>query len=459
MKLRTILFVTVVGWTSVRVHGDHVFMIKETESKLTIEKTPIPTDREVTFSCNAQSGIVDVVFPVGPGGSGSLSRLSDDRDITVSHEAGGISVLERGRNGKEWRRPTRSLDDLHHYDIRVSVISHEGARRAFLIRGYEEVNEGPVNLVVDLFAGKIPTGPGDYIIHTETYGSKIDHPVTGVAPLEYDRYLYLRARLPGAEEGVFVVDLGAGQTVVARSFLPADAAIEKLGVAQYSSAGKEVLKYAPDGATGSTEVLGGVTLTSLAFGDLVLANADVAVMASLPELGGRHVDGILGLDLLRRAPFLTLEFGEHPSIHMSSKTESAPSESFSVPFALINSHIVVTSHFNNAPVVTILDTGAPTCLLDAAAAGAAGLKPDTGEQKDARGLGGQSIRIYPAKAHSFRIGDRMFSDVALMISPLPIFAPLRVHGQSIGLLGNSTLSKLNRLEIDFGTNTIRFANK
>jgi len=459
MNCRAGVYFAAVCLMTAAAQADHVFVIKKSGSDVSIEKVPIKSGEPTTFRCNPQTGIVDVVFPVGRGGSGNLSRLPDDREIILSREADGISVLERGRNGKEWQRPIRRLDDLHDDDIRVSVISHEGMRRAFLIRSYEEAAADPIDLVVDLFAGRIPTQPGDYIIHTETYRSKIRRTVSGTTPMEYDRYLYVRARVQGGKEGVFVVDLGAGQTVVVRSFLPAGANIEKPGVSQYSSAGKEILKYAPDGATGATDVLGGATLADLTIGDLRFKNAVVAVMASLPELGGRHVDGILGLDLLRQAHFLTLEFGEHPSIRMAQELESVSAETQAVPFAMINSHIVVTTRFNNVLVATILDTGAPTCFLDEQAAKAANVKPDATGEKDARGLGGQSIKVHPAEAKEVRIGGQSFADVDLMVSPLPVFASTRVHNQSVGLLGNSTISRFARLEIDFDNNTIGFVKR
>jgi hypothetical protein len=121
--------------------------------------------------------------------------------------------------------------------------------------------------------------------------------------------------------------------------------------------------------------------------------------------------------------------------------------------------MVVTTRFNGVPVAMILDTAAPTCFLDQQAAKAAGVKPDQGSAKDAKGLGGQSIKIHPAIAKAVQIGGQSFTDMSLMVSPLPVFASIRVHNQSVGLLGNAATSQFARVVVDFNNHTIGFVSR
>lgn len=460
--MRTILFLPGLVWFAATstARGEHLFALRMAEGGVTIEKMALTDGQDLNLFCDSKGGVIDVIFPVGPGGSGSLARFTDERTITAKQSGKEISVLDRARSGRQWQRPARSIDDLHNYDIRVSVISHEGLRKAFLIRGYKDVVADPVNLVVDLFAGKIPTQPGDYLIHTETYETKIDNPRSGKAPLEYNQYLYARGRLANGSEGTFVIDLGAGQTIVAKGFLPAESTISDVGVAQYSSAGKEILKYAPQGATGTTQVLGSVTLPSFSLGELAFGDVPVAVMPQLPDLGGRHVDGIIGLDLLRRNRFLTIEYGAtapgRGTLRLDSVADETEKTAHTAPFSLINSHLVVETRVNSNPVAAILDTGSPVCFLDTQAANACGVKFDESNAKEVHGLDAGSAAARRGRIGDFRIADRTFPDADAMIGSLPVFAPLRVHNQSVGLLGNSILSRLSRLVIDFSTNQIRF---
>lgn len=460
MKLvGSIGFLVLIATSSVR--GEHLFLLRSSGGQLVIERTELMEGQERVISCDAASGVIDVIFPVGPGGSGSLARFADERTITAKRVGDEISVLDKARSGKQWQRPTRTLDDLRSQDIRVSVISHEGLRKAFLVRGYADVTPDPVEIVVDLFAGKIPTQPGDHVIHTETFRSRIEVPIEGVVPFEYDKYMYAGGTLEGGRKGLFVIDLGAGQTFVTREFLPAIAEITDVGVAQYSTAGKEILKYAPQGATGATAVLGSAKLPRLSLGELTYTDAIVAVMPKLPELGGRRVDGIIGLDLLRRNRFLTIEYGVSGSgggfLRLHSAEGGVSHALTSVPFALINSHIVVQARVNSAPVAFIVDTGAPVCFLDAQAATTVGLGLEESPSKTISGIGAGSISARTTRIPELRVAEQTLTGVDAMTGALPVFAPLRGHDQSVGLLGNTVLSQLGRTEIDFSTNQIRFS--
>ena len=438
--------------------GGWVFLLKATPAGMVVEKVLLPEGQTLVFQCTPESGYVDVVLPVGPGGSANLAQTGAGRLLIARCQDGQIQVTERAGE-KEWQRPPRSARDLAEYDIRVCVTGADGRGWAFVISQYEEVTQDTIGPVVDLFAGRVPLGPGDYVICTDTYSASAGLPATGAAPADYERYLFVRGRLPGGREGDFVLDLGAGQTVVAKAFLPADVEIREAGMVQYSAGQKEMLKYEPGGATGKVPgVLGHATLSRLVFGGIAFDDASVAVLPELPDVFGRPVVGILGIDLLRRAEVLRLVYpgdGRPGRLELRKQPSDAPNGGTVLPFSLVNLHVMVRALVNSVPVSLILDTGAPEPFLDAQAAKAAGVETQQGSAQDVRGLDAGSAQASQGVIREISLGARRDTNVSTRISALPVFDQFRAHGQAVGLLGNEFLAAVGGVEIDFGRQALR----
>lgn len=442
--------------------AEHVFILKRHGGTVLIEPMRIPADQTVSIGCNGETKIIDVILPVGPGGSGSLARLSDAHTVLVTHRDGALSVTMRGADGKTWDRPARAIAELKQQDIRVSVTGHDGVRRAFLISGYETVQDEPVGPVIDMFAGRVPMKEGDYVICTDTYEPLRIPRVYGEAPLTYDRYVFVPVRLPDGSQGDFVLDIGAGQTVIAREFLPEDIAIEQSGMVQYSAAGREVLKYEPGGATGKTSAVQGMAvLPELRAGSLVFHGASMAVMPDLSKVFKRPVAGILGLDLLRHAEVISLAYSSDGSVRlvMADKSKHTSGDTIETPMATIQSHLAVRADVNGVSTSFILDTGAPNVFLDEPAARAADIKIDETSGKDVSGLDRGSAKAVPGRIAALTWGGATFNDVPAYVSALPVFATLRVHDQPVGLLGNELFARLNFLELDLAKNKVRFRRR
>jgi len=442
------------GTFSTAAAGDaHLFVLQKTADGVEIERLTIAEDQMQVIVCGGESETIDIISPPMTGGSAGLAQGGRQRMVLARNRGGALELKERSDAGE---RDLPVFADRGACDIRVSVVSAEGRMQAFLISRYQTVREDDIGPVVDIFAGKVPMQPGDYVIGTDTY--RIDPPerVYGEAELIRDRWLFVKGRLPDGSTHDFILDTGGGQTVISQKVLPEGIEVAESQMVQYSSAGKKMLKYSAGGATGPVEsIVGHATLPSLRLGSIEFHDVTAAVLREMPDLFGRPVAGIIGIDLLRRAEFVTLSAGK-PTGKLRLSREVAPhaADVVTLPFATVQTHLMIRAHANGHPLAMILDTGAPGILLDDQAARAAGLAVDGGVT-EGRGLDEGTIQLRATSIPRFTLGDRDFENLEASAGALPVFAPLRVHGQSVGLLGNSIFDSFSIVEVDFTAGVIR----
>ena len=431
-----------------------VFVLRRTPAGVTLERRDLAAG-EHRLTRSAETGILDVILPVGPGVSGGLAQLGEPAEIVLSFRDGALGVTDRIGDA-ELVRPARLLADLVREDVRVSVVGGDGSRAAFLIDRQARVvpDDGPV---MDMFRGRLPLGPDDYAVVTETWVREAGAPVTGTAALEVSRWPFVTATGPGGREGCFLVDIGAGSTVVGRAFV-GDVPVEEAVMVQYSAGSRQLLKYTPSGATGPTRsVIGQALLPELVVGGLRFPDARVDVMDALPDMFGRPVDGILGIDLLRRCGVLSLRLGaQDAALTLSARAGDAADGAFELPFSFVSTHLAVTGRMGAAEVHWLLDSGAPGPLLDASAAQAAGLQVEDVAAGAGRGLDGGQAELFRAAPATLTLGPRSLADVGCAVSALPVFDMLRAPDQHVGLLGTSVLGRFEKVEIDFGRRVVRW---
>jgi len=439
-----------------------LFVLKQSEGAVVVEPVDVVTAEGEArrFTCGAETGVIDVILPVGPGGSGSLIRLAERRELSVACRNREIAITEHAAGGKTWQRPLRRLDDLEREETRVSVIGAGALRTSVRLVKTRDVVADEAGGVEDPFEGRVPIAAGDFVVGTETHPCAAGPELEGTAKLEVKGWPFVKATAPDGSERWLVLDLGAGATVLARDFLPADTAIETQSMTEYSGAQKRLLKYAPGGATGAVEsIAGAAVLEALEVPELSFEAARVDVMASLPGAFGRPVAGILGLDLLRRARIVSLELdGEHPRLSLAHEPSEKP-PAFEVPFSIVRSHLVVAGTVNGTTVRFFLDTGSTDSILDEAAAAVANVAWLPSKGTTAGGLDGGSVPIAPAAPTALTLGDRVLEPVAFQVSALATFAPLRVPGQAVGLLGNAFFARFARFSIDFERRVVGFWTK
>lgn len=462
----SLLLVSLGGTVAPAVAGEsdacRVFVLKRVDQSYTIESVDLADNEMKVFPANQASGIVDIILSVGYGTSGSMAKWSDGRMLTARCRAGELQVTDRHPDRKDWTRPPRKLVDLARFDLRISVTGADGAKQAFLILQNKTVVEDPVGPIVDLFGGKIPMSEGDHTLCVDTYHHMLGAHVEGEAPLEYDRWPLVTATLPDGTEGVFIADIGAGTTVVSKKFLPPDTKIEKATMVQYSSAGKKMLKYAPGGATGKVEsVLGHATLKELRFGGIRFKDAQVDVMSEMPDIFGRSIDGILGMDLMRRCDVLSMNFttkgGATPTLRMGRSSMPNGTGTLELPFTFVNSHLTVDGKLNESLVHFVMDTGCPGIILDTGAAKRIGVKAEK-KMRPGRGLDGGKAELSRGNSAALAFADRDLGAIQPKISALSCFTTLRTNNQNAGLLGNSFFSRFSKMELDFDRRIVRFVN-
>ncbi len=438
-----------------------LFVLKRVDRDFAVETINLAENETKVLPVSAGTGIIDIILPVGPGVSGSMAKWSDDTLLIARCVSGELQVTTRVANEEDWKRPARKLDDLARYDVRVSVTAADGAKRSFLILQHTQVVREEVGPVVDVFGGMIPMNEGDYTLCTDTYQHKLGSHVEGEAPLEYDHWPLVVAKLPDGTKGVFIVDIGAGTTVVIKEFLPTGTKIKKASMVQYSSGAKKMLKYAPGGATGTVDtILGHATLPELRLGSIRFENPRVDVIREIPDFFGRRIAGILGLDLMRRCNVLSMSFvgegGSTPTLRMGRSATPSGSNVLELPFTFVSSHLTVDGKINGSLVHFIMDTGAPDIILDAQAARRIGVGIEKKKMRPGRGLDGGEANFKQGQAVDLSIAGRSFGPVQPRISALSCFVILRTNKQNAGLLGNSFFSKFKRIELDFDRRVARF---
>lgn len=439
--------------------GCPVFTIERDASGLHVAREMIEEGAVLVFTRDLSAGTVDLVLPTGPGRSAGLLRATDADRIVVRFAGGKLSGQLRRVDGSTMELPSRTLAELKREDIRVSVTLGDTLRRSFFISGYESAEPDDVGPAENMFAGQLPEAltHDAAIVQTSTWTRPSGPPVSGRIALERNRWLFARGSLKDGRSGWFVMDLGASESILAKQAVPVGVTVEPLSMTERSAAGTRRLPYAPAGATGRVSgVLGHATLTSLEFDTVAWPGADVTVLDSIPDVFGRPVLGILGLDLLRRGTVVTLQLegSERASLTFTSAS-SRSQPTAETPFSWVASHVMVRGAVEGRPARWILDSGSPGTVLDAVGA-PPGPASGAAAAGTLGGIDGGSMRSEARSGGSLAVGSAKLTGVGYRVAPLTAFASLREPGVALGVLGVSELARFGCVELDFGQRKVRW---
>jgi hypothetical protein len=434
----------------------NVFLLKETGSQLAIEKV-ILEDGEVTvFSVSATSEHITVLLPFGIGQSGDIIQRSRAEGVgIVKCSDGEIHHSYRRSDGSEKPMPVVSMADMMEYDMRVNIIGASGIREAFWIRAGQSIAkaDGPV---IDMFRGAIPLQEGDYSITIEVTRHEVRVPVEGKANVVFDgEHLFVEGRIQGGESGLFIVDFGAGATVVQRDALPTDSPVERLTGLEYSDGVYREIHGIAGGLGGAVEsFLGKAPIGELGFGTAVFPDVSVSVVASIPDIGGKKPIGILGIDLLGRADVVSVAYDQDPEDLSSATLEwlaegfPLPSDAFDLPFSVASNHIFIPGSIGDVDVDFVFDTGARVSIIPTDLADAAGLVSDGRDDIQLRGLDGNVVATQHRLAPQMMLGSAKMENVTFYAGEIAVLDNWGLGNHS-AIIGNSFLGHFSRIQVDF----------
>lgn len=428
-----------------------VHVLVERAGAIDVEAVSMPAGEEVVY---ADSAIVSVVLPFGSGQSGDvIQRGQRARELRFRCANGAVQTRIVRSNGQTRDLPSVTTSDLDAYDMRVNVTGAGGYQVAFAVSGGTAVRAG--GPVLDMFQGRIPLSPGDFAITTEVIPRRTVPRLVGEITLTFaEDLIFTMGSNPTGRPGEFIVDLGAGTTVVGRDFLPDGTTIEPLVGIEYSEKGERLVPGAMGGAGGAvSSLLGVASLDSLKIGRLVVRDLRVNVVTEMPRIGSREIAGILGLDVLSRTERLRFDRGEGSNGTLAFVASDAPAleigaHDLDIPFTMVAKHIVLDAALGDSPCALVLDSGARASLVPKAFAQELGLRASQEAVREFRGLDGKPLAGTPVVVETLRLGESVLSDVTFYSTELPVVESMGL-GNRAALLGNNFLSRYATLEVDF----------
>lgn len=234
--------------------------------------------------------------------------------------------------------------------------------------------------------------------------------------------------IDGSESLVFVLDTGAGKTVVTPKL------VVKLGLEE-ERAEREVIR----GIHGETENAV-VNVQSIAVGELHVADIQ-AIVLNLDHIthGNWHVDGILGMDFLSQFD-VRLDFGANRVSFYSAASDrsncvACPAGIDGIGFETIDpGFIVLPATVDATPVNAVLDTGSGHSGLNLKAATALGVALPS------MPAGAQAGHGFGLQTGPVRVGDTTVSErTALHVMDHPVTEALGLADQPTMLMGTDQL--------------------
>lgn len=431
-------------------------------SGVRVDVESLPAGQVAVFPVQPDSGVIDLLLPVGPGTSASLLRPGDRGMIVVRHRGDALQVSFRRPDGSMQERPTRRFADLAREEMRVCVTGGDGTRAAFWVSNGESCARDTVGPIVNMFAGQLPfaLASGDWVVQTETWARPSAAAPRGRMAVTRGRYLFVDVVRPDGGKGRMVLDFGAGETVVARAFVPAGQRIGGAGMTEYAASGALEREHVIGGATGPSPAAQGQTMfPALTLGGVRVDSLEAVVMPLPPGLGD-DVVGILGIDVLRRAQRVRLDVPARegaPGTLEFDPPRPLPAPEGVASFSWANGHAVLPGSLGGRAARWIVDSGAPESFADSASVATEPWVRAGRAAESVRGTGERRTATQVATAPTATVGDApVWANVPVRVARLAPLDALRGDGRVPALLGLSELARMGSFELDFGSRTARW---
>jgi len=434
----------------------HVYLLQHSPDGVVLVEAPIEREQTRTFPLDARDGTIAVIVPEADGIPPRVIHPGELSEAIVTSSGGTLSCRVRLTSGGIVEIADVALADLARLDTRLSAIGGDGTRAVFVIHGWSRVERDTVGPAIEPFAPYGRLAPGEWSLYANTFASLDGPAVIGRVPLEVGEQLYANGALERGSSGAWMIDLGAGISLVRRRALPDGQSITANG--EHDSTGAPTAPFRFLDVAGVGRAAGLTVLPALSLGSIVVDHTQAAVLDRLPW-PGRTLDGVLGIDAIRRGHTVAFDFPRAPGAGGALELGGAPSADpvwARTPMAMMGSFVMIESSIAGHGVHWILDTGSSETILDWRAIRQVGLASGAGDPEAMRGLGGSRLVTIPEVIPELTLGENSVGHVPCRAAALPIFRPFRTPDHSVGLLGLDFLSQFRRIEVDFDRSEVRW---
>lgn len=428
------------------------FLIKETKGIIRVEKEMVENNNVQIIN---DPGIITPVFSMGEGMNGDMVQKERRGGMIIAHCKDDLLRLKiRSKDGSEKPLPDMNVAELKQLNIRLNIVGGDGIKKAFLIDYYETIKEdkGPV---IDMFGGKLPVKPGDYIITTETKKPVKFNTLTGKASYKISNgWIVVPVMVCNGRSLNFVVDLAATSSVIDKAFLPPGTGINKMEMVDYSANSINKQEATMQGATGKVEqglLAGKSLLRQISMGDMKIADVNISVLNTFPEkLRKTGIAGIIGTDILMRSGTLSIRSlnKEKGAILFGIGSENADN-GIEIPFTIAGGLLFADGTIGSAPIKFLFDTGARETILSKSFADKHHLVYQVvNNNKTITGIDGKSLHVNVVNVPNYSIREYPFTNKNMILGDIAALSSFGLQNSS-AILGMDFFSQFDYLGIDF----------
>jgi len=417
----------------------------------------VPAGESLALMPGQPERVVTAIVPASPGTSGDIVRGADNGMILLRCDGDQVRVFVTPPEGGAAREAmTGERNSYGRYVLRVNVVAEDGEEAAFWVRnGRIEHADGPV---IDMFKGMVPLEEGDVVVTTEIRKAEESGAVDLVGSVSLGAlgpYATVPIELPGGRSGRFLLDLAASRSLVYREILPAETPIQRLVAVEQSAEGTRELGGQAQGAGGAaTSVTSIAELDWIGIGDQRLRGFRPLVLDEAFEIDGVAIDGVLGLDVLRRAGWVRADFSRPSGLSILHFGAKHIEDAVEIPLRDVRGLIFVEGLLGTLPMLFLLDSGARLSVLPRSLAEQEGWSVSEDVVDSLRGVDGAPLPVRSVQVPQLRLGDYTAPESGFTAGPIPVLDNLGLR-EDAAILGQPFWRALGMVEIDFQSGVLR----
>lgn len=401
------------------------------------------------------------VFQIGGESKYLYPVIVNEADLVVSTKSRAISETLKLTNvgdsltfeftvpplgSKKQTFPAKAFRDVSH---RVSLVSFEGVRSSFVIRSAQPPIRDDFAPAIDPLAKTQPLLNLEFRVTTTPDYIPNYYAEPGIAELEYIQgHMYVAVDLGDGESRMFVLDTAASATSIFAGAEPRGLDRRPLanGEGKFTFGG---VSNPPD-----EEVL----IRRMKVGTAELSDL-WAVLEPRAASFLRHADGVLGMDVLRQFPFVTISSpernAEKGAIAFTKLRAVNHRPSLYLPFSIVRRVPFMRGRLNGLDVDFLIDSGFNANVVPPDVARLASV---TSKERaaDLEGVDGRKVASWKGTVAELRLGSGVLRDIGVRIGVSAVFEALGITTPA-AILGAPFLRFFDSVEFDFERNIVSFS--